>query len=342
MNTMGTLIMKFFHVYLANERGLSAHTIHSYSDCVRLLLSFAGERLGLSVDKLSFDGISDSLILDFLDHLEAKRENAPATRNQRLAAIKTFFRFLAHHEPTLLATCERVCAIRAKNAPHKVMETMNNAEVQAIFDGLTADTVHDARDRALLSLLYNTGARVQEVVDLHIGDLRMDAPYHVKLTGKGRKERFVPLHKETVDDLRRHLNMRTEDGITSQALFLNDKHARLTRFGVSHIVKTRTHDAVARAPSLAGRKITPHTFRHTTALHMIQANVGIEVVCVMLGHASSRTTSLYVEIDLEMKRKALEAFPPPASPEATAETPNWRNPGILKFLHDLSRPVPLC
>ena len=343
MNTLGTLVMKFFHNYLANERGVSPNTIASYSDCARLLLDYACERLGADPDKLSFDAITDPIILDFLEHLETQRRNAAATRNQRLAAIKTFFRFLARHEPTMLAACERVCAIRAKPVPHKVMETLDHRDVKAVFRGMAADTVHDLRDRALLSLLYNTGARVQELVDLDRADLRMDAPSQVKLTGKGRKERTVPIHKETVDDLRRYLDIREDAGKSRTAVFLNDRGKRLTRFGVNHIVKQRISDAVAAEPSLAGRKITPHTFRHTTALHLIQSGVDITVVKEWLGHADIKTTSLYVEIDIEMKRKALQAFPSPTRKEgALLDTPTWRKPAVMKFLHGLSQPAALC
>jgi integrase/recombinase XerD len=342
MNTTGTLVMKFFHNYLANERGVSANTIGSYSDCVRLLLGYAAARLSLSPDKLSFEVIDDQIILDFLDHIEAKRKNAAATRNQRLASIKTFFRFLAHHEPTMLAACERVCAIRAKNVPHKVMDTLESREVHAIFKGLKADTVHNARDLALLSLLYNTGARVQELVDLDIGDFRLEVPCHVKLIGKGSKERIVPIHKETAENLSRYFDMRKCSGISSKTVFLNEKGVRLTRFGVSHIIKERVADAVRHESSLRGRKITPHTFRHTTALHLIQSNVDISVVKEWLGHASIKTTSLYVEINIEMKRKALEAFPPPVRSGTASEIPNWRKPGVMEFLNNLSRGVPLC
>lgn len=342
MNTAGTLVMKFFHNYLANERGVSGNTIGSYSDCVRLLLDYAAKRLGLSPDQLSFDAISDLIILDFLDHLESERSNAAATRNQRLASIKTFFRFLARHEPTMLAACERVCAIRAKNVAHKVMETLEQQEVQALFKGLAADTVHNARDLALLSLLYNTGARVQELVDLDVGDLRLAAPCQVKLTGKGRKERIVPLHKETAEDLRRYLDMRAAAESGAKAVFLNEKGGRLTRFGVSYIVKERVAAAAKQESSLAGRKITPHTFRHTTALHLIQSNVDISVVKEWLGHADIKTTSLYVEINIEMKRKALESFPPPIQPGTAGERPNWRKPGVMSFLRNLSRGSALC
>ena len=342
MNTMGTLVMKFFNNYLANERGVSLNTIRSYSDCVRLMLDYTAMRLGLTPDKLSFDAISDTLILEFLNHIETKRENTANTRNQRLAAIKTFFRFLARHEPMMLAACERVCAIRAKTVPHKVMETLDHHEVQAVFKAVKADTVHNARDRALLSLLYNTGARVQELVNLNICDLRMDAPHHVKLFGKGQKERIVPLHPETVENLRQYLDIRANAGISGQAVFLNEKGVRLTRFGVSHIVKERMIGAIIYEPSLIGRKITPHTFRHTTALHLIQSGVDITVVKEWLGHADIKTTSLYVEINIEMKRKALDTFRPPTKLKTTPEKPNWRKPDVIKFLNNISRSTALC
>jgi len=342
MNTTGTLVMKFFHNYLANERGVSTNTISSYSDCVRLLLVYAADRLGLSLDKLPLERINDQIILDFLDHLEAKRANAAATRNQRLASIKTFFRFLARHEPTMLAACERVCAIRAKNVPHKVMDTLESGEVQAIFNEIKPDTVHDARDRALLSLLYNTGARVQELVDLDVGDLRLEVPCHVKLTGKGNKERIVPIHKETADDLNRYIAMRAGDGVSSTTVFLNGKGARITRFGVSHIIKARVAAAAMRKKSLVGRKITPHTFRHTTALHLTQSNVDISIVKEWLGHASIKTTSLYVEINIEMKRRSLADFPPPTRSGTAPERPNWRKPSVMDFLKNLSQGVTLC
>jgi site-specific recombinase XerD len=342
MNTTGTLVMKFFHNYLANERGVSINTISSYSDCVRLLLGYAADRLSLSLDKLTFGLIDEQIILDFLDHLEANRANAAPTRNQRLASIKTFFRFLAHHEPTMLAACERVCAIRAKNVPHKVMDTLDSGEVQAIFKEIKADTVHNARDLALLSLLYNTGARVQELVDLDVGDLRLEVPCHVKLTGKGNKERIVPIHKETADDLNRYFNMRADGGVSSKTAFFNDKGTRITRFGVSYIIKARVAAAAIHKESLVGRKITPHTFRHTTALHMIQSKIDIFIVKEWLGHASIKTTSLYVEINIEMKRRALADFPPPTSSGIAPERANWRKPSVMEFLNNLSRGVTLC
>ena len=343
MNTLGTLVMKFFRNYLANELAASPNTVASYSDCVRLLLSHASETLKVTPDQLSLDALDERTILSFLDHLEAGRGNAAATRNQRLGAIKTFFRFLARNEPTMLAACERVGAISAKSVPHKAMDTLDNREVKAVFAGTGGGGVHDARDRALLLFLYNTGARAQELVDLDVGGVRMDTPCLVKLTGKGRKERFVPLHQETVDALRQYLVLRAEAGMRGEAAFLNDRGERLTRFGVAHIVKWRVQGAAGLEPSLVGRRITPHTFRHTTALHLVQSGVDISVVKEWLGHADVKTTSMYLEIDLETKRKALEAFPPPVQPGGTArEQPKWRQPDVMKFLRSLSLRSALC
>jgi integrase/recombinase XerD len=343
MNTLGTLVVTFFRNHLVNEKGVRPNTIASYSDCARLLLDYTCRRLGVDTDKLPFDAIDDQIILDFLDHLETQRDNVASTRNQRLAAIKTFFRFLARHQPTMLAACERVCAIKAKNVSHKVMETLADQEVKAIFNGLTCNTVHDARDRALLNMMYNTGARVQELLDLDSDAIRLDAPFQVKFVGKGDRERIIPLHKETVDEVARYLQMRRETGKDGDALFLNDRGERLSRHGVIHIVKERVCKALEAAPSLAGRKITPHTFRHTLALHLIQAGVDITVVKEWLGHADIKTTAMYVEINIEMKRKALEACPPPSQPEGTdREMPNWKEAEVMKFLRELSKAPALC
>lgn len=345
MTTFGTLIVSFFRNYLGHQKGYSPNTIASYSDCVRLLLNYSCERLAVSFDRLDLEMITDTLILDFLDHLEQDRGNAPATRNQRLGAIKTFFRFLALQEPTATAVCERVCAISDKKTEHKVIATLDNGEVKAVMDCAQAktDTVSGARDQALFHLLYNTGARVQEIVDLVVGDLRTEAPVQVCLTGKGRKQRIVPLHEETIEALQHYLKLRTAAGIESAALFVNAQGERITRFGISHIVSKYATMAEGGCASMAGKKVTPHTFRHTAALHMIQSGVDISVVKEWLGHADVKTTSLYVDINVEMKRKALEAFPPPIDPRTTPPAaPQWHNPTVLNFLESLSRKAALC
>lgn len=345
MTTLGTLIVSFFRNFLANQKGYSANTIASYSDCIRLLLAYVCGRLNVSFDKLGLETITDDLILDFLDDLEKNRGNAPTTRNQRLGAIKTFFRFLALQEPLATAVCERVCAISPKKTEHKVIATLDDKEVKAVISCAQAstDTIQGARDQTLMMMLYNTGARVQELVDLNIPDVRTEAPAQVCLTGKGRKQRIVPLYDETLEALQHYLKLREAAGIEQEALFVNARGERITRFGIGHLVSKYASLAERTCPSIAGKNVTPHTYRHTIALHLIQSRVDISVVKEWLGHADVKTTSLYVDINVEMKRKALEACPPPVAARTTEpETPLWHNASVLKFLGTLSRQAALC
>lgn len=278
MTTLGSLIVSFFRNYLVNQEGYPESTIRSYADCIRLLLSYACQRLNVTIDKLDQDQLTEHLILDFLDHLEQARGNKVKTRNQRLGGIKTFFRFLALQDPTLTAVCERVCAIGAKRTEHKVITTLEVAEVKAMLAGVKADTLLGARDQALLTLLYNTGARVQELVDLNVTDLRMEKPLQVLLTGKGRKQRVVPLYEETVTAVQHYLRLRLQAGIEDDAVFLNARDQRITRFGIGNIVSKHAAQAARKCPSLHDKKVSPHTFRHTIALHLTQS--GSDIVSV--------------------------------------------------------------
>jgi len=262
MTTLGSLVFSFFRNYLANQKGCSQNTIASYSDCVRLLLRYCCEHLAVNSDKLSIEMLSDKLILDFLDYLEQERGNDPNTRNQRLGAIKTFFRFLALQEPTLTLVCERVCAISAKKTQHKVVATLDDNEIRLILGETETGTLLGARDQALLALFYNTGARAQELVDLDLPALRLEVPFQVLLTGKGRKERVVPLYEETVTAIKHYLDLRQQARIKHEALFLNARGVRITRFGIGHIVAKYAGRAARECPSLAHKKVTPHTLRH--------------------------------------------------------------------------------
>jgi len=338
MATLGSLVFSFFRNYLTNQKGCSPNTIASYSDCITLLIRYCCERLGVSSDKLSMEKISEELILNFLDYLEQVRGNDPKTRNQRLGAIKTFFRFLALQDPTLTLVCERVCAISAKKVQHKVLPTLDDDELRVILGQTKTDTLLGARDQALLSLLYNTGARVQELVDLDLPDLRLEAPFQVLLTGKGRKERVVPLYEETITAIKHYVDLRQQAGLKHKALFLNARGNRISRFGIAHVVAKHARQAAPKCPSLVDKKVTPHTYRHTCALHLIQSGANIAVVKEYLGHADIRTTHLYIEIDVEMKRKALEACPPPCAPRTDQpQTASWLDPPVMTFLKDLSR-----
>ena len=343
MMNLGPLIISFFRNYLANQKGYSPNTIASYSDCIRLLLNYACECIGVSFDKLDVERIGEQLILEFLDHLEQDRGNAPKTRNQRLGTIKTFFRFLALQEPMLTAVCERVCVISAKKTEHKVIATLDNAEVKEILGVVNPETLQGARDQALFVMLYNTGARVQELIDLDVSNLRMETPMQVLLTGKGRKQRIVPLYGETITAIQHYLKLREQAKIEEDALFLNSRGKRITRFGIDYIVSKYAKSAAKKCPSLVDKDVTPHTYRHTTALHMIQSGIDIFVIKEWLGHADIKTTSLYVDIDIEMKRKALEACPSPTVPRTgVPENLHWHDPSVLNFLKGLSRQAALC
>ncbi len=339
--TLGTLIVNFFRTYLVNQKGVSKNTIASYSDCMYLLIEFCCEHFAVAADRLAVESIDEHVVLDFLDNLERERGNAPSTRNQRLDAIKSFFRFIAAHEPTLVAACERVCAISHKVTETKMVESLCRNEVHAIIDATDPATLKGARDRTLFMLMYNTGARVQELVDLMLDDLQLPAPSQVLLTGKGRKQRIVPLWNQTVDAIRYYCEIRDAARIDFQRLFLNARGKPITRFGISHLVAKYAHIAAAGCPSLRDRTVTPHTFRHTTALHLIQAGVDIVTVKEWLGHADIKTTMQYLEINLEMKRQALEKCPPPDI-GSLPEQPRWQRNDILQFLNELSRSAALC
>ena len=338
MATFGNLIVRFFRNHLSREKGASPHTIASYATCIKLLLNFCSQRFHVSFDKLQLASISSDLVLDFLDSLQTVRENVPSTRNQRLAAIKTFFRFLALQDPTLADHCSRVCAIKAKNTPHKVVTTLEPQEVQAMIEATDPTALFGARDQALLMLLYNTGARVQELVDLKVSDLQLHHPTQVLLTGKGQKQRLVPLWPNTVKALQHYLDRRRANAIDHESLFLNSRLTAITRHGINYVLEKYRKRAARQSTSLEAKHVTPHTFRHTTALHLIQAGVDLTVVKHWLGHADIRTTSLYVDINLEMKRQALEKC---RSPEAHStepvQEPQWLEPDVLQFLDSLAR-----
>lgn len=331
------LVTRFFTAYLAHERGLSPNTIAAYSDCLRRFINYACSRFAVEPEQLALARLSEEVILDFLDHLEQDRKNGETTRNQRLAAIKTFFHFLARTVPELLALNERIQAIRPKKTDQVPPPSLTIAEVQAIIAAPDPRTLLGLRDQALLQTRYNTGARVQEIADLTRAELRGETPASVTLTGKGRKRRVVPLWPETVQLIHEYRRRREAAGIQSEQLFVNHLGQPLTRFGIGRRVEHHAQAAAARCPALRDRRVTPHVFRHTTALHLLEAGNDLTIVKEWLGHADLKTTSQYVEVSLERKRQALEKVAPPAAAARPPEPPRWRQPAILDFLSHLSK-----
>ncbi len=324
----------YFHDYLAVSRGLADNTIMAYRDAMKLLLNYVSEQLKRSPDQLNIEDLDETMILQFLSHLETERSNSARSRNARLTALRGLFTYVAHKSPELLDLCRRVKAIPSKKAEHKMVDTLQAPEVSAILKSVDVHSRLGLRDRAMLMFLYNTGARVQELVDVEITALRLDKSAQVMLTGKGRKQRSCPLWPETAEAIKEYLENRAETE-ESTHLFLNANGLPLTRFGVRYIVRKYTNAAIPACSSLKLRTVTPHTFRHATALHLIQSGVDIVTVKNWLGHADINTTHVYIEIDIEMKRKALAACSPTVGGKKRRRP--WRKAKILDWLTALTR-----
>lgn len=305
------LLQDFFVKRLLAERAASAQTLLSYRDAFTILLRYAEKRLGRAASALTLRDLDAPLVLDFLEHLERERGNAPRTRNARLAAIRSFMRYASLRDPTSLPIAQRVLAIPSKRFDRPLLGFLSRDEVQALLDAPDRSTWTGRRDATLLATIYNTGARVSEITSVRVADVLLDRQSAVLLHGKGRKERVVPLWKTTAAQLRVWI-AGLDDGPNAPA-FPNRAGRRLSRWGVRDRLRVAVERATARCPSLGGRRVSPHTLRHTTAMHLLQSGVDITVIALWLGHESPATTHLYVEADLAMKEAALRRLQPPRS-----------------------------
>lgn len=333
-SSLGRALREFFADYLPRVRGMSPHTVCSYRDAVTLLLRFLAERHGRDVVKLDFRDLSPDDVIAFLHHLEEERHNAAATRNSRLAAIHAFARFAATHHPEHLELCQRILAIPFKRARMRLVEYLEAREIAAILDAPDRTTPDGRRDHALLLTLFNTGARVQEILDVRPSDLQLVRPFQVRLRGKGRKERLCPLWIRTVKILRALLEERGIETASTQQLFRNRRGEPLTRFGVRYLLRKYANDARTVVTSLDAKRVHPHVIRHTTAVHLLQAGVDLVTISHWLGHASVETTNRYAAVDLEVKRAAIAKARPigPLAPAVAA----WRTDRtILQWLEAL-------
>ena len=336
--TLAIFIKRFFSHYLPVQKGLSVNTIMAYRDAIKLLLCYAADTLKESVEELCVEEIDESLVLGFLDHLENTRGCSARTRNARLAAIRALFGFIAREEPSLLLHCQTIRTIPLKRTEHKTVDYLEENEMQALLNAVELNPRNGVRDKALLLLLYNTGARVSEIVGLNVGDLRLNDAAQVKLLGKGMKYRSCPLWPETVGALHDYLKHRTAKDPAAQQFFLNANGSPLTRFGVRHIIGTYATKAKRQCTSIAAKAVNPHTIRHTTAMHLLRAGNDITMVSYWLGHANTNTTHIYVEIDMEMKLQMLQKA---AAPAVKKPLP-WQKPGVLEWLNALAKGPQLC
>lgn len=327
-------VQAFFQEYLSAHRGLSPNTIFAYRDTLKLYLGFLVQHLRKRITALGPGDLDVDGVLAFLEHVERERNNKAITRNLRLSALRTFFEYMSAQDPLHAGQYQKIVVLPNKRATRPLIEYLDVREVRSILDSINRKEAPGRRDYALLSFLYNTGARVQEACDARVGDVRLDAPPLVHVTGKGGKTRVVPLWSETADLLRGHM---IELGIANELrahLFTNARGGQLTRFGACYILKKRVVEASQGCPSLAARKISPHTIRHTTAMHLLQSGVDLFVIQSWLGHVNLSTTHAYVEIDLEMKRKALSACAPACSNSGLQEIID-KNKDIISWLNSL-------
>jgi integrase/recombinase XerD len=328
-------IRRYFEQHMVAERGLSQHTILSYRDTLKLLLLFAAKLLKTHCEELTVEDLSADMIRKFLADLETTRHNSIRTRNARLAAIHAFFRYLATVDPRFLARCQSVLGIPFKRHIRKVLDYLQREEVTDILSQINRDARYGRRDDAILRLLYNTGARAQEVVNIDAPDIRFSRPYLVLIHGKGYKERTCPLWPDTMTAIKSYLQERSTKPMDRTPLFLNRKGCRLTRFGLRYIIGRRVIAAGKANPGLLTRKIGPHTWRRTTAMHLLQSGVDLNMIRSWLGHSSIETTHGYIELDLEMKRKTLQSCNN-LLPKANKRGPSWqRDAGILNWLSKL-------
>lgn len=311
VNNLGSHLRLFLSDYQPRQRNASENTIWAYRDSLKQLLCFVSEMKKCSVAELTLPDLERPNILSFLESIEQKSGNGIATRNHRLAAIRSFFRYVALTTPEALEQAAQILAIPVKKTESKSMDYLTKEELAVILSQVKLDTPAGRRDDALLRFMHNTGARVQEVVDLKASDLRLDASPSTRIFGKGRKERFCPLWRETARRLRELLSERQIELNTAEFVFTNSQGKQLTRFGVTYIIEKYVQMATKIEPTLSRKNIHPHTFRHTTALHLLQSGVDLNTIRCWLGHADVTTTNRYVEIDLEMKRKALSSMSAP-------------------------------
>ena len=324
------LIQSFFSSYLVKQRDVSPQTVMSYRDTFRLLLNYLGKATGKRPDQLAMDDLNAANVLAFLQHIERDRGNCVRTRNCRLAALRSFFRYaMAAEGPDYLAQSQKVMAIPMKRFTRPLLGFLSAEEIAAVLHS-TDDSWTGRRDHLLLLFLYNTGARVSEAIAVRVVDFERYDFQAVELLGKGRKKRTVPLWKETSRAIR---NWIKTGGLTADhLLFPNRFGTKMTRTAVQQRLQLHVHTAAEkRCPSLRKRHVSPHTIRHTTAMHLLQSGVTTPVIALWLGHDDPATTHQYIEADLQMKEAALKRLQSPREKQSSFKP----TIGLLRFLDSL-------
>lgn len=298
------LIERYFCEYLVAQRNVSPQTISSYRDTLRLFLRFTEQRFRKPPVSLTLSDFDAPQVLTFLDYLEKERNNGVRSRNQRLAAIRSFLKYASLQDPTALVSISRSLAIPVKRFDRRLVSYLSREEMTAVLNAPSSTTWNGRRDQAMFATMYNTGTRVSEIITISVEDLHFGPTATLRILGKGRKQRVVPLWKTTARRLRGWL--REIDTEPKSPLFPNRGGERLTRTGVRSRLDLACIAASLSCPGLRNRSISPHVIRHSTAMHLLQSGVDMTVIALWLGHESTVTTHMYVEADLGMKRRALE------------------------------------
>jgi integrase/recombinase XerD len=325
---LGPWIRRFLLEHLVGERNLAVNTRHSYRDTMCQLLPFVSARMHKAVDRLAVVDVSSKRVREFLGDVETSRGCGIATRNQRLAAIHALARFVGEHSPEHIAWSAQVRCVPYKKGTHASVPYLDKVEIDALLACPDRRTQQGLREYALLLFLYNTGARASEAAELSIHDLHLDHA-SVDILGKGRKRRQCPLWPKTVGELRALV----VDRLPQEHVFLNRCGQPMTRFGIHTLVERTAAKVQTTMPTLADKRVSPHSIRHSTATHLLSSGADINTVRAWLGHASLETTNVYAEINLEGKARALAKCEVTGGP---APTKRWRaDPGVMRFLRSL-------
>lgn len=328
-------LSRYFLGYLAGTRGLSENTIISRRTTFTLLLDYCNRIEGISINNITIAKLDRALVSGFLEWLENTRLNSISTRNIRLDALKTFFSYLQAVAPEYLLQCQQILSIPRKKAPQENVKWLSLEAIQAILHVIDSSTYQGLRNLAMLSLLYDSGARVSELIDACVGDLRMNEPACIRLFGKGRKERVIPLMSKTAEVLIKYLEQRkTREAFAEDApLFANRSRCKLTRSGVTYILQKYCMAAADAYPDASIRCVSPHIIRHSKAVHLLQSDVPLIYIRDFLGHAELSTTEIYARCDSSAVRKALEKS---NGIEVDLEEPVWqRESSIMQWLESL-------
>ena len=308
MTPIAPLITNFLREHMPREQGCSPHTCETYAHAFKLLFGFASKRLGIKPSQICIEQIDAALILDFLAHIEVQRGNCAATRNGRLAAVKAFIRYVEFRVPSALEQARRIHAIPSKRHDQALVWHLTIDEVRAILNAPDTTTRLGIRDRAMLHLCFAGALRVSELVGLPLANVSLERTPSIRVLGKGRRERCLPLWKESAADLRAWMAVRGAPPVPE--LFVNAEEAAMTRAGFEYILDKHVCSARKSCPSLSGRSVSPHQLRHSCALTMLQATRDIRKVALWLGHADIRTTEIYLRVDPSEKLEAVEAVLP--------------------------------